>query len=182
MVLKVREVCSWSPTAVSGFWFYGLLSVWSSSCPWRNQRRQQAVTLSRSNDSSLSVVQSNELFHCLRSTKDIRLILFKSVTTGKKKYDKVVNVKSCSKLYIFFSIKCWIPEQTQYQVKCCCTACYNGPSWARAGIQTASTGFDEVSCHDVSLHWSSAHLGAPFASNNSTLRVKKKKKKNWLPH
>lgn len=32
---------------------------------------------------------------------------------------------------------------------------------ARAGIQTASASFDEVSCHDVSLHRSLAHLGPP---------------------
>lgn len=38
---------------------------------------------------------------------------------------------------------------------------YNSSSLARAGIQTASAGFDEVSCHDVSLHRSPAHLGPP---------------------
>lgn len=61
---------------------------------------------------------------------------------------------------------------------------YNSSSLARAGIQTASAGFDEVSCHDVSLHWSPAHLGPPSLLTTPGWEDEKEEKgaKNWPPH
>lgn len=52
---------------------------------------------------------------------------------------------------------------------------YNGSSLGRAGIQTASTAFDGVSCHDVSLHLGSSSPGTSLVPHNSFAERKKKK-------